>query len=332
VKKALTQKIKLFLKTSVGLVLVFWVLKGKMIDFSVLRHLILNPFNLLAALGFLTASALLCTARWLILVRSQGLFLSFKDLFSLTMIGNFFNTFMPGSVGGDLIKAWYMAGKEPQNRTKAVFTVLLDRVIGLSVIIFYAAGTLILFSKWLDVHPEMHAIAVTLWSFTLAFALSYSLFFFKSFWKTRFSQVFLSFFTRSPKFSKLIEAAFVYQKHGKQLMGAFGLSALSILITIYFHFVQGNLIQAPLDLKQYFVIVPLAATVSAVPLLPGGLGTGQIVFFTLFKWMGVENPELGGTLCTLLQVYTILFNCLGYFFYLRYKRVPASFAQSKLSQ
>jgi uncharacterized protein (TIRG00374 family) len=124
----LNQKLKPALKTLLGLGLVVWVLKGKMVDFSLLKNLILNPLNLLVALLFLGASAFLCTSRWLILVRGQGLQLSFRDLFSLNMIGNFFNTFMPGSVGGDLIKAWYIAGKQPGKRTEAVFTVLLDRV------------------------------------------------------------------------------------------------------------------------------------------------------------------------------------------------------------
>lgn len=331
-KKTLKQKAKVFLKTSIGLALIFWVLRGKMVDFSLLGHLVLNPFNLLVAFAFLGTSALLCTARWLILVKGQGLMLSFKDLFSLNMIGNFFNTFMPGSVGGDVIKAWYIAGKEPRNRTKAVFTVLLDRVIGLSVIIFYAAGTLIFFSQWLSLHSEMHAVAIALWSFSIAFGVFSFVFFFKGFWKTRFSQSFLSFFSRSQKVSNLIEAAFRYQEQAKQLAIAFILSAISFLMTIYFHSNQGSQLNVPLDLKQYFVIVPLAATASAIPLLPGGLGTGQIAFFTLFRWMGIENPELGGTLCTLIQIYSILFNCLGYFFYLKHKRIPAQLVHSNFSQ
>jgi uncharacterized membrane protein YbhN (UPF0104 family) len=118
----------------------------------------------------------------------------------------------------------------------------------------------------------------------------------------------------------LIEAAFLYQSQGRKLFIAFVISAVSILMTIYFFTIQGGLINAQLTLKQYFVVVPLAATASAIPLLPGGLGTGQLAFFTLFKWMGIDNPELGGTLCTIIQIYTIMFNCLGYFFYLRYKR------------
>jgi hypothetical protein len=50
---------------------------------------------------------------------------------------------------------------------------------------------------------------------------------------------------------------------------------------------------------------------------------GQVAFYTLFQWVGSTNPEQGATLCTLMQVYTILFNCIGAFFYLKFKRKPS---------
>lgn len=319
-----SQKSKFLLKTGVGLGLVAWVLKGKMVDFTLLKDLILNPINLVVTFFFLIASAIFCTSRWLILVRGQGLKLSFRDLFSLTMIGNFFNTFMPGSVGGDLIKAWYIAGKEPTKRTKAVFTVLLDRILGLSVILFYAAFTLLVFSSWLIGHPELKAVAICVWSFTVvSFGLGV-LFFFSNHLRNRFTTFLSSYVRKFEKVSKILDALLLYRDKPGQILMAVFLSALSILASIYLFTLQGEWIGAQLSFNQYFVIVPLAVTASAVPLLPGGIGTGQVAFFTLFKWMGISNPGLGGTLCTLMQVYTILFNCLGYFFYLRFKRIPQS--------
>jgi uncharacterized protein (TIRG00374 family) len=317
-------KIKLLLKTLIGLGLLAWVLQSRMVDFTLLQNLVFSPLNLATAFFFLVLSSLFCTARWLILARAQGLQLDFKDLFSLTMIGNFFNTFMPGSVGGDVMKAWYIAGKEPQKRTKAVFTVLFDRVLGLSVIISYAAFTLVFFSHWLAQRPQLQAVALSVWVFTLIFITGALVFFFPPFWKTSVLKKLLAFIRKSKKLSHLVESTLLYQNHGKQLFLALLLSAFSILSSNYFYFYEGNLLSIPLSLVQYFVIVPLAVTASAVPLLPGGIGTGQVAFFTLFKWMGVENPEQGATLCTLVQIYTLLFNCLGYFFYLRFKRVPTS--------
>ena len=51
--------------------------------------------------------------------------------FAINMVGLFYNTFMPGSTGGDLVKAWY-ASKHTTHRTWAVISVLIDRAIGLA--------------------------------------------------------------------------------------------------------------------------------------------------------------------------------------------------------
>src|SRR5439155_7274092 len=61
---------------------------------------------------------------------AQDLPFTVTDSIRLGLVGFFFNTFLPGSVGGDLIKAWYIAG-EQSRRTVAVSTVLIDRVLGL---------------------------------------------------------------------------------------------------------------------------------------------------------------------------------------------------------
>lgn len=322
--KTWNNTIKTVLKSGLGIVLVVWVCQSKMVDFSLVKELLTSPTNLAIAFLFLLSSAVLCTTRWLILVRGQGLHLSFSDLFSLTMIGSFFNTFMPGSVGGDLIKAWYIAGKEPNKRTQAVFTVILDRILGLAIIVFYAAITLAIFSDWIQEKKELKAIAYSLWLFSAVAVLSALLFFQSNKFRFAFLNDLLGSLKRFKKISKVIDATTLYRHQSKQIIFAALLSALSFLSAIYFHSFQGQLIGASLTWEQYFFVVPVAVTVSAVPLLPGGIGTGQIAFFTLFKWLGVPNPELGGTLCTIIQFYSILFNCLGYFFYLNFKRKPAS--------
>src|SRR5207244_9228069 len=56
------------------------------------------------------------------------------------LVGYFYNTFLPGSVGGDLLKAAYIA-REQERRTVAVATVLVDRAIGLWGLVVVVAAT-----------------------------------------------------------------------------------------------------------------------------------------------------------------------------------------------
>lgn len=315
--------LKFGVKLVVGSCLIYYVFfHTKMVDFAGLKTELVKPGNLILCLAFLSFSSVMCATRWLLLVRAQGLNLSFKELFELTMIGNFFNTFMPGAVGGDLIKAWYVAGQEPKRKTKAVFTVLLDRLVGLSVIVLYAAVTLFFFLHWLDKHVQLKALALSLWAFTGATVLFSIVFFTPFLWRSKVVHNFLEYLHRWRRLATIVEATLLYQNRRKSVALAILLSMLSILATSVLYSLQGKALGIPMPLSQYFFIVPVGLTVSAIPLLPGGIGVGQVAFYTLFEWTGVSNPQLGAQLCTLLQAYTILFNCIGAFFYIKFKKKP----------
>ncbi|MDA0842098.1 MAG: lysylphosphatidylglycerol synthase transmembrane domain-containing protein, partial [Planctomycetota bacterium] len=68
--------------------------------------------------------------RWYLLLKAQGIRISYWNSLRLTFVGIFFNTFMPGGTGGDLVKAYYV-WDSGSKRAAAVTTVFLDRVIGL---------------------------------------------------------------------------------------------------------------------------------------------------------------------------------------------------------
>ncbi len=316
------ENITLVLKLSIGAALIAYVLRSRMIDFKALGDVLFSPRSILVSAFFLTFSAICCSARWYLLSVAQGLSLTFSSTFQLTMIGAFFNTFMPGSVGGDVVKAWYVAGREPNQKTRAVFTVVLDRIIGLSVFFFYAAVTLLFYFDWLKDHPQMQGVAFAIWGFTAGSAIVGSVFFVSLIYKLPGSQWIKSQLSRVQILFTIFEATVLYRHHFKTILASLTLSALSIFgITLLFK-IQGDALGIPLDLSHYFFVVPIGLTISAAPLLPGGIGVGQVAFYTLFAWVGLENPEQGATLCTLIQVYTILFNCMGALFYVRFKRRP----------
>lgn len=97
--------------------------------------------------GYLAAAAALavgCTAlqlyRWYLLVRALGLPFSGRGLVRLGLVGYYYNSFLPGSVGGDVVKAYFIARGHPERRAAAVATVAADRLIGLFGLILYVAA------------------------------------------------------------------------------------------------------------------------------------------------------------------------------------------------
>ena len=78
--------------------------------------------------------------RWFILIRALDLPFSLRNTFRLGMVGVFYNTFLPGSVGGDLLKAYFIAKEHPERKARAIATVIADRALGLFGLILFVAA------------------------------------------------------------------------------------------------------------------------------------------------------------------------------------------------
>ncbi|MAT80265.1 MAG: hypothetical protein CMJ29_01295 [Phycisphaerae bacterium] len=76
--------------------------------------------------------------RWWILMRCRGLAVSWWRTLRLVFVGAFFNFCLPGTEGGDVVKAWYVA-KQSDDRVIAVMSVVFDRITGLLGLIVLAA-------------------------------------------------------------------------------------------------------------------------------------------------------------------------------------------------
>ena len=77
--------------------------------------------------------------RFRMLLAVQGVRIRASRALSLTFLGQFFNNFMLGLTGGDVVKAYYVT-RDTHKRTEAVVTVFLDRVVGLIALAFLAAA------------------------------------------------------------------------------------------------------------------------------------------------------------------------------------------------
>src|SRR5690606_15351070 len=82
--------------------------------------------------------------RWYLLVRGLDLTFHLRDAFRLGSLGFMLNQVMPGSVGGDLFRAAFLAHEQPGRRTEAVASVFIDRFVGLVAMLLVASGALLL--------------------------------------------------------------------------------------------------------------------------------------------------------------------------------------------
>src|SRR5207253_4214581 len=104
------------------------------------RKVVGSPGTLAFALLAVGVNVSLAAARWWILVRGEGVVMPFFATCRITLIGNFFNSFMPGAIGGDPFKVYYVAAfAPPGRRVEAGATVLVDRAVGLFALVLVIA-------------------------------------------------------------------------------------------------------------------------------------------------------------------------------------------------
>ena len=87
--------------------------------------------------------------RWRIVLEAQGLHLPLGRATSISFVAQFFNSFLLGSTGGDLIKAYYAARETHHKKTEAVTTVFVDRLVGLWAMLLFAGVMMVPNYAWL---------------------------------------------------------------------------------------------------------------------------------------------------------------------------------------
>ena len=258
--------------------------------------------------------------RWWVLVRAQDLPFTLGNAFRLGALGFFFSTFLPGSVGGDLVKAAGIA-REQSRRTVAVATVVMDRLIGLWGLFwlvaligggFWAVGGL----EGPSVGPSKLIVGVSLAVVALSLAVWFPLGLLSEARATGLADR----LGRLPKVggsvAELWRAVWMYRRRQGSVFIALFLSLIGFMGFIpAFYYSALTLGDAGAGsvptLAQHFLFVPIGLVVQAAVPLPGGIGAGEYGFGKLFSWFGC--PEPNGVLSSLVYRLVMLgLSLLGY--------------------
>src|SRR6266481_2701197 len=91
----------------------------------------------LASVGLYVVLQIISGLRWQLLTKPLGFQKSVFECVRYYFIAMFFNLFLPTSVGGDVVRAWYLDGGSGR-KASAFVTVLVDRLSGLMVLLALA--------------------------------------------------------------------------------------------------------------------------------------------------------------------------------------------------
>jgi uncharacterized membrane protein YbhN (UPF0104 family) len=328
------QVLILVLKYGLGFGLLAWVVwfhwdqtapDGQPVGLSAAlqKEIHFGPF--FVALTICLASVLLTFYRWYLLVRAQELPFTPAKALRLGMIGYYFNTFLPGSVGGDIIKAACLAS-EQSRRTVAVATVLIDRVIGLCGLFWVAA--FVGGSFWLSgAIDEMVAdTAGAAFLKTVVLGASGIVVANLVFW------FLLGVFPGAARFADRLErvpkvghslaefwrAVWLYRRRGRSIVAALVLSMIGhsgFILMFYFAARTLSDVEVIPSLPAHFLLVPIGATIRAGFPSPGGVGGGEFGYGALYELL--QFTFAAGVLSSLVfRVIECVWGFVGYLVYL----------------
>ena len=211
--------------------------------------------------------------RWHVLLKVQGIHLSLQRVGALFMIGFFFNQFLPGGTGGDIVKSYLLVKETPGKVGPALLAVLFDRLIGL-VALVAITGTLIgLRYDYLARTPETSAL---LW--TLLAILGFSIVSLISTFVITGFNLLDKLPARFPGRAKLIElstAYHLYARHWGATAAAFGFSLVAHLGTFTTFLFVAYAFRAGVPAVDFFAILPIERTISSLPISFAGVGVRE---------------------------------------------------------
>jgi len=247
-----------------------------------------KPGAFIASLGFMGLTVFLGILRWRMVLRVQGLNLPFRRAAEISLVAHFFNSFLLGSTGGDLLKAYYAARETHHKKTEAVTTVFVDRLLGLFTMLLFAVLMMVPNLTLLFTHRRLGAIA----GFILLMAAAGGVVVWLAFWgglSRRLPRA-REWLRKIPKGELVEQSLAACREFGRQpgfLLRAMGLSMalnLACVLQVWTLSVGLGLSISPVALS---VIVPTIICISALPITPSGLGVRENLYVLM-----LATPEI----------------------------------------
>ncbi|MCX7917478.1 MAG: flippase-like domain-containing protein [bacterium] len=270
---------------------VFDILKDVHLPTLILAYILLFLINIPLALRF----------KYILEIYFEKNLSSFFIL-KLTMIGLFFNNFLPTSAGGDIVKIFYIVRDEKKKFLSGI-SVLIDRYIGALTVM--TMGTISIFF-YKGIERKIY------YSIIIFFILLIFSFYFFS--KREFATIFYSPVKKFiPPFlnEKLLNfynsIHFYFTQNRKNLRIAIFISFLLQILSIFSQYLLSiSIIKHNLQILPFFIFIPLIWTSTLIPSL-GGLGIREFTYISLFSdFIGKENAYV----LSLLVLTNIILNSL----------------------
>ena len=223
--------------------------------------------------------------RWRTILQALWTRTKLARLVSFHLIGLFFNMFLPTSVGGDALKAYYVS-KDTGKRGKSFLAVFLDRYIGLLMFITFAAVAAF------AVRLNISGVVVYHWVLLiLAVAIVLTVLL-----STDFAQHLNRFLGTRFRFIQRIvslinESSKATLKNPSVMICCFLFTLVIVLLTVVINYILIGSIGCQIEIKDLLIFIPLIILATSLPISINGIGLRESAYIYFFSTVGFTAVE-----------------------------------------
>ncbi len=291
-----------------------------MLQLSKVKDVLVQPEIFMMGLVVFVLQYVVFSFRWR-LVTSTHVKISFLSSVKQHLIGQFFNVFVPGGVGGDVLKALEYSKVTSIPKTESLSMTLVDRALGIFALVLFSFIFLLIEIRDLNEasYKYLHfsGLILALGLFCLLFRNKLYTCFLKLTQNLKNTFI-LKIKNVSVDFFKSLNLMFDQKKIIPFIVLCFFAQLLSI---VFIYFIILKLTNSN---PSFLLIFPLASfgfMAMAIPLTPGSIGVGQTAFYLIFKTIDVPSAEAAIIAVSLMQFFFILLSLPGGYFFLKSQKL-----------
>jgi uncharacterized protein (TIRG00374 family) len=275
----MNKKITILLKVIVSLGLIALLISQ--VDFKEIINILKNVdiTMIIYALTLLIAQVFIAAIRWKFVLKCQKIKLDYKNTLQILYSGLFFNQAMPSSVGGDVVRGYYLK-KQGMTLGRATLGVLMDRLFGMVGLTLLVLASIPLLFELVD-----NSIART---GVLLIASSILLVLLLVFFTDKLPGNFSHF--------KIIKGLYSLSREGRYCVSNRYNGVIILLISVLIHLISVFSVMIMsiglgLDIEWggFLLMVPLVGLMMVVPISIAGWGVREGVMVVGFGYLGVAS-------------------------------------------
>lgn len=271
----------------------------------------LDPLNVLMAFLACGVPILLGGFRWRLALGVQGLTIPLREVVRVSFVAHFFNAFLLGSTGGDVVKAWCAARWTRERRAEAALSVLVDRLVGTLALLVFAVGMMPFAWRGGDgsalflARPSYQGVALLVVGMSaVALVMVLVAFYTGAFGEGAVWGRIIQRLPRGNSVVRALRACRLFGRHPTYLLHAAGYSLVinSAIVGTFLAIASGLDLEVPG--RVLWFVVPAVVCVAALPVTPSGLGVREHLFVSLLAIPAFPGVKHGEALALALLGYT----------------------------